>query len=123
MPVELVPTGADNPVEVRCQSSDRQALLSVLDRILDRAASLPCDLEVMRDLTGSLRTLAALDSAVLEHLEDYKGRSMPGSARAEVVHAALTGLVQPARRPDAGGIMPGHDWSSAPFVLGRGYER
>jgi hypothetical protein len=123
MPVELVPTGADNPVEVRCQSSDRQALLSVLDRILDRAASLPCDLEVMRDLTGSLRTLAALDSAVLEHLEDYKGRSVPGSARAEVVHAALTGLVQPARRPDAGGIMPGHDWSSAPFVLGRGYER
>jgi hypothetical protein len=123
MPVELAPTGADNSVEVRCQNSDRAALFSVLDRILDRAASLPSDREVMGDLASTLRILATLDPAVIEHLEDQKGRSMPGSARSQAVHAALTGLADPARRPDRDGSISGHDWTSAPFVLGRGYQR
>jgi hypothetical protein len=97
--------------------------MSLLDRILDSGASLPLDREVGRDLAGTLRTLAALDPAVVDRLKDENGRSMPGSARAQVVKAALAGLVDPARRPDGGGIGPGHDWPSAPFQLGRGYKR
>jgi hypothetical protein len=123
MPIELVPAGARGPVERRRHGPDREALMSLLDRILDIGASLPWDRDVARDLAGTLRTLAALDPAVIERLKDENGRSMAGSARAQVVQAALAGLVDPARRPDGGGIGPGHDWSSAPFQLGRGYER
>jgi hypothetical protein len=123
MPIELVPAGAGGPVERLRHSPDREALMSLLDRILDTGASLPWDREVARDLAGTLRTLAAFDPAVIERLKDEKERSMPGSARAEMVKAALAGLVDPARRPDGGGIAPGHDWPSAPFKLGRGYER
>jgi hypothetical protein len=97
--------------------------MSLLDRILDSGASLPWDREVARDLAGTLRTLATLDPAVVERLKDENGRSMPGSARAQVVHAALAGLVDSVRRSDCGGIAPGHGWLNAPFVLGRGYER
>jgi len=123
MPVELVPVTAGSSARVPNHGRDHEALISVLDRILDRAASLPCDLQVMRDLAGTLRTLATLDPAVIEHLEDQKGRSMPGSARSHAVHAVLAELVGPVQRPDRGRIMPGHDWLSAPFVLGRGYRR
>jgi hypothetical protein len=48
---------------------------------------------------------------------------MPGSTRAQVVQAALVGLVDPAGRPDGGGIGPGHNWPTAPFKVGRDYER
>jgi hypothetical protein len=74
---------------------------------------------VMRDLAGTLRTLATLDPAVIEHLDNQRGRSMPGSARWQAVHTALAELVG----PDRDRIMPGHGWLSAPFVLGRGYQR
>jgi hypothetical protein len=123
MPVELVPATGGNSAEAPNHGREPEALISVLDRILDRAALLPCDVHVMRDLAGTLRTLAALDPAVIEHLEDQKGRSMPGSARSHAVHAALAELVGPVQRPDCDPIMPGHDWLSAPFVLGRGYQR
>ncbi len=123
MPVELVAARAGCPVEQCNHGPDRKALMSLLDRILDSGAALPWDREVMRDLAGTLRTLAALDSAVIEHLNDENGRSLPGSARAQVVQAALAGLADPSRRPDRGGIGPGHNWPSAPFKAGRDYER
>jgi hypothetical protein len=47
---------------------------------------------------------------------------MPRSARAQVVGAALAGLVNPDQRPDRGGITRGHDWVNAPKELGPGYE-
>jgi hypothetical protein len=122
MPVELVPT-AGGPVEQRRDGPDRKALMSLLDRILDSGAALPWDREVMRDLAGTLRTLAALDSAVIERLNDENGRLLPGSARAQVVQAALAGLADPSRLPDGGGIGPGHNWPTAPFKAGRDYER
>ena len=40
---------------------------------------------------------------------------MPGSARARWSTLRSLGLVDPARRPDGGGITPGHDWPSAPI--------
>ena len=123
MAVELVPATSGSSAKVPNHSSEQEALISVLDRILDHAASLPRNLQVMRDLAGTLRTLAALDPAVIEHLEDQKGRSMPGSARSQAVHAALAELVGPIQRPGRDRTMPGHDWLSAPFVLGRGYQR
>jgi hypothetical protein len=95
--------------------------MALLDRVLDCGAALPWDREIARDLEGTLRTLAALDPAVVERLKVEKERSMPGSARARVVCAALAGLVNPDRRPDRGGITRGHDWVNAP-ELGRGYE-
>ena len=76
-----------------------------------------------RDLAGTMRMLAALDPAVIDHLTDESRRSLPGSARAQALEAALAGLVAPARRPDRGGIAPGHNWQGAPFQLGSGYER
>ena len=123
MPVELVPATEGNSSKALNDGRESEALISVLDRILDRAALLPCDVHVMRDLAGALRTLAALDPAVIEHLKDQKGRSMPGSVRLQAVHAALAELVDPVERPDCDRMMPGHDWLSAPFVLGRGYQR
>jgi len=123
MPVELVRAGAGGPVEQRSHGPDREALMSLLDRILDSGAALPWDREVTRDLAGTLRTLAALDPAVIERLKDENRHSMPGSARAQVVQAALAGLANPAHRPDSGTIAAGHGWVAAPFQLGRGYER
>jgi hypothetical protein len=123
MPVELVPAGACGPVGEPRHGPDREALMSLLDRILDSGAALPWDREAMRDLAGALRTLAALDPAVIEHLNDENERSLPGSARARVVQAALAGLTDPGRHPDGGGIAPGHNWPNEPFKLGHGYER
>jgi hypothetical protein len=123
MPVELMPAAAGSSAEAPYHGSEREALFSVLDRIFDLSASLPFDREVVRDLAGTLRSLASLDPAVIEHLEDQQRRSMPGSARLQAIHTALTRLVEPARRPDSGGIMPGHDWTSGPLILGRGYKR
>jgi hypothetical protein len=123
MPIELVPAGARTSVERRRDSPDREALMSLLDRILDLGAALPWDREVTRDLAGTLRTLAALDPAVIERLKDESRRSLPGSVRGQVVLAALAGLVDPARRPDGGEIAPGHNWPSTTLALGRGYER
>jgi len=123
MPIELVPVGASDLTEKHRHGRNCESLMTLLDRILDSAASLPWDREVARDLAGTLRTLAALDPAVVERLKEENGRSMPGSARAQVVHAALAGLVDPARRPDGGGIAPGHNWLGAPFEMGRGYKR
>lgn len=123
MPVELVPAGAGGPVEQRRDGLDRQAVMSLLDRILASAAALPWDREVTRDLVGALRSLAALDPTVIERLRDEKGRSMPGSARAQMVDTALAGLADPSRRSDGDGIAPGHNWQSAPFKVGRGYGR
>lgn len=123
MPVELVPTPAGGLPGNRNLGRAGEALMPLLDRILDSGASLPWDREVARDLVGALRTLAALDPAVVERLEDESRRSTPTSARAQVVQAALAGLVVPARRPNGGGIAPGHDWLGRPFEMGRGYER
>jgi len=97
--------------------------LLIVDRMLDSGISLSWDREVARDLVGTFRTLVALDPAVIERLENHKTRSIPGSARARLVQAALAGLAAPAALFDDGGITPGHDWTSPPFVLGRGYER
>jgi len=123
MPVELVPADAGNFVECCRHGSDRDALLLIVDRMLDSGISLSWDREVARDLVGTFRTLVALDPAVIERLENHKTRSIPGSARARLVQAALAGLAAPAALFDDGGITPGHDWTSPPFVLGRGYER
>ena len=121
MPVELVPIPAGGLLGNRNLGRASEALMPLLDRILDSGASLPWDREVARDLVGALRTLAALDPAVVERLEDESRRSTPTSARAQVVQAALAGLVDPARRPDGGGIAPGVDWLGRP--MGQGYER
>jgi hypothetical protein len=123
MPAELVPAAVLGPVEQRRDCPDREALMSLLDRILNSGAALPRDREMTRDLTGTLRTLAALDVAVIERLRDENGRSMPGSARAQMIQTALAGLVDPSRRPDGGGIAAGHNWQGASFKLGRGYCR
>jgi hypothetical protein len=123
MPIELVPSAVAESAGGGRHDSDRDALFSVVDRILDAAISLSWDREVARDLAGTFRTLAALNPAVIERLEDHKTRSAPGSARAQLVHAALAGVGEPAALFDDGGLMPGHDWTSPPFVLGRGYER
>jgi hypothetical protein len=123
MPVELVPASVGGPVGQCRDGPDREALMSLLNRILDSGAALPWDHEVTRDLVGTLRTLAALDPAVIERLRDESGRSMPGSARAQMVQAALAGLADPSRRSDGDGVAPGHNWQSAPFKLGRGYGR
>jgi hypothetical protein len=123
MPIELISAGPANSGETRDDSSDRAALLSVVDRILDSGISLPWDREVACDLAATLRALAILDPAVVEHLEDQRARSMPGSARSQAVQAALGGLVDLVRRSDAGRIMPGHDRSRAPFLAGHRYER
>jgi hypothetical protein len=123
MPIELVPAGTNGPVDHRHQEPDRKALMSVLARVLDSGAALPWDREVMRDLVGALRMLAALDPTVIERLKDENWRSTPGSVRAHTVQTALTGLADPASRLDGGGIAPGHNWQSTPFKLGRGYER
>jgi hypothetical protein len=102
---------------------NRECPTSLLEGILDFCACLPRDHEVERDLVGTIRTLAALDPAVIDRLSDENARSIPGSARAQVVQAALAALADSARRPDAGGIRPGHDWPSEPFKLGRNYQR
>jgi Mannosyltransferase putative len=123
MPIELVPVGAGGPAAPRRQGSDGTALMSVLDRILDAGTALPSDREVMRDLVGALRMLAAIDPAVLERLRDENGRFMPGSVRAQALQAALAELVDARSLADGAGIMPGHNWPSPPFKLGQGYER
>jgi len=123
MPIELVPAGASRPIEQRRDGPDHEALMSLLDRILDSCAALPLDGEVARDLAGTLRTLAALDPAVIERVRDENGGSIPGSARAQMVQRALAGLADPSRRSDSGKIAPGHNWQSAPFKLGPGYGR
>ena len=123
MPVELVPIGADLRAEQCPLRVEREAVVSLLDRVLDLAVALPWDREVARDLVGALHILAALDMAAIERLKDEAKRSVPGSARAQVIEAALAGLVDPGRRPDGGGIAAGHNWVHALFELGRNYER
>ena len=122
MPIELVPVTAEEPTGEHRPSTEHETLMALLDRVLDCGAALPWDREIARDLEGTLRTLAALEPAVVERLKDEKERSMPRSARAQVVGAALAGLVNPDQRPDRGGITRGHDWVNAPKELGRGYE-
>jgi hypothetical protein len=122
MTVELVPAVAGSPAEQRPCDPGREALISLIDRVLESGAVLPWDREAARDLVGTLRILAALDSAVIERLQAERERSVPGSARAQVIDAALAGLVDPSQRPDGGGIAAGHGWVNALFEPGHNYE-
>jgi hypothetical protein len=122
MPVELFPDSSNRDTSfTRSSESDSGHLASLLDRILEAYESLPWDAEVMRDFTGTVRTLATLEPAVAEHL--HSESELAGGARLQLVRQALTGLAEPASKADRGGIAPGHRWLNQNFnALENAYE-
>jgi hypothetical protein len=115
MPVELLPAEVE-VVDAAPHAEPVTGAAALLDPILQLAATLPQDREVARDIVGGLRLLAALDPAVIACLEEEAERTPPMSGRAQVARAALAGLADRSRRPDAGGIAPGHGWRTGPFT-------
>jgi hypothetical protein len=120
-PVELVPADADAVDTAPPVERDAAGATALLDPILQLAAALPWDREVARDIVGALRVLAALDPAFIARLEEEAECAASMSGRAQIARAALTGLADCPRRPDAGGIATGHGWRTGPFI-GPGYD-
>jgi hypothetical protein len=116
MPVELMPVAACE-ASGQAEYRTRDAVIEVLDRVLEAGASLPRDRETVRDLVGALRMLAALDPTVSKSLQDQAGRWPAESARGWAIREALISIVGGTE------ITPGTNWLSGHFQLGRGYER
>lgn len=119
MPVELLPAAAceaaPSPAPDDGQPYD---LIALLDRILGAFNSLPHDDRIVRDLLGTLRTLATVEPLLAERMRALAESGDAGTTTShpirDVIRQALTGLPTAS---DGAALVQGKIWPQPAFVL------